>query len=206
MTDPLPPLAHVIRQYELFARKTLGQHFLLDPHLIAKVAACAGDLKGHHVIEIGPGPGGLTRVLLAAGAKQVVAVEKDARCVRALGDLASHYEGILTVVEHDALETDLTALTPSPRKIVANLPYNIGTPLLLQWLDAISRQGKDAFTSLTLMFQKEVARRIVAPPGGKDYGRLSVMTQWLCEVEWHFDLPPGAFSPPPKVPSTSRPR
>lgn len=150
-------------------------------------------------IEIGPGPGGLTRGLLAAGAARVVALEKDRRCVAALQELKEHYPGRLDIIEADALEADLIALVPGPRKIVSNLPYNVGTPLLIQWLDDISRHGPQAYASLTLMFQREVAERITAPEAGEHYGRLSVMCRWLTHANPNFDLPPGAFSPPPKV-------
>ena len=193
----LPPLKQVIAKYGLDARKKLGQHFLLDLNLTGRIARAAGDLAECHVIEIGPGPGGLTRALLAAGAKQITAVETDPRCVTAIGELALAYPGRLKVVEANALETDLSTLCPSPRRIVANLPYNIATPLLLNWLRQI-----DQFESLTLMFQKEVADRITAPPGSKAFGRLSVITQWLCEVRHDFNISRTAFTPPPKIDST----
>ena len=193
----LPPLRDVIHAHGLAPLKRYGQHFLTDPRLIARIAAAAGDLTQGTVFEIGPGPGGLTRALLAAGAKQVVAIEYDARCLAALTELAAAYTGRLRVIEADALATDLTALGPAPRKIVANLPYNISTPLLTRWLAQI-----DAFAGLTLMFQKEVAERLAAKPRTKAYGRLSVLTQALCRVQKNFDLAPGAFHPPPKVAST----
>lgn len=196
----LPPLTQVIEQYDLVAKKSFGQHFLLDEHLLDMIVRYAGNLSDHHVIEIGPGPGGLTRALLKAGAKEVVAVEKDRRCIQALGELAAAYPGRLRIVEADALAVDVSTLTPAPRRIVANLPYNVGTQLLLNWLDAVATT--QPFASMTLMFQKEVAERIMAAPGGKDYGRLSVLAQWLCEISWHRDLPPEAFSPPPKIDSS----
>ncbi|MSO84644.1 MAG: 16S rRNA (adenine(1518)-N(6)/adenine(1519)-N(6))-dimethyltransferase RsmA [Rhodospirillales bacterium] len=200
-TDPagIPPLRDVIRRFELFPRRSLGQHFLLDPNLTARIARAAGDLKDSNVIEVGPGPGGLTRALLAAGAR-VTAVEKDSRCVAALRELEGAYPGRLRVIEMDALAADARALVPAPRRIVANLPYNIAAPLLIGWLKQI-REDSHAFARLTLMFQKEVAERLFTPPGSKVYGRLSVMTQWLCDGFCEFDVSPKAFVPPPKVTS-----
>lgn len=195
----LPPLRNIIERFELSARRSLGQHFLLDSNLTARIARAAGIIEAANVIEIGPGPGGLTRALLAARAN-IVAVEKDSRCVQALKELETAFPGKLRVVEADALETDLTALAPAPRQIVANLPYNVGTPLLIGWLKQI-RADANAFARLTLMFQKEVAERLLAHPGTKAYGRLSVMTQWLCEASREFDISPQAFTPPPKVTS-----
>ena len=197
MTPSLPPLGEVIRRHKLSAVNSLGQHFLLDANLTARIARAAAPLEDHHVVEIGPGPGGLTRALLFAGAKHVTAIERDARAVAALAELAEAYPGRLTIIDGDALKIDAAALVPAPRKIVANLPYNIATPLLLGWLENIS-----AYESLTLMFQKEVALRLAALPGGKDYGRLSVMTQWCAEVRLQFDISAKAFTPPPKVTST----
>ncbi len=193
----LPPLREVIRRYGLAARRSLGQHFLLDLNLTARIARSAGALNQTNVIEIGPGPGGLTRALLEAGAARVIAVERDDRCVAALQDLAAAYPGRLTVVAGDALAVDVTALAPPPRKIVANLPYNVATPLLIGWL----RQVR-AFEGLTLMFQKEVADRLTASPGSRDYGRLSVLAQWLADVRREFNVARQAFTPPPKVAST----
>ena len=187
----------MIAAHGLAPLKRYGQHFLTDPRLIARIAAAAGDLTRSTVFEVGPGPGGLTRALLAAGAEQVVAIEYDPRCLAALAELAAVYPGRLKLVEGDALEADLTALGSPPRKIVANLPYNISTVLLTKWLAQI-----EAFDRLTLMFQKEVAERLAASPRTKAYGRLSVVTQVLCRVEKAFDLAPGAFHPPPKVAST----
>ena len=176
----LPPLGDVIRRFGLGARKSLGQHFLLDLNLCRRIARAAGDWAGDWgdvtVIEIGPGPGGLTRALLESGARKVLAVEKDSRCVAALRELSAAYPGRLEVIEADALGTDVQALTSPPRRVVANLPYNIATPLLLGWLRRITD-----FDGLTLMFQKEVAQRIAAPPGKKSYGRLSIIAGWLCE-------------------------
>jgi len=190
----LPPLREVIRRYGLDARKSLGQHFLLDLNLTARIARAAGDLAGKTVLEVGPGPGGLTRALIGAGARHVVAVERDRRCLAALAELAAAVPGRLTVVEADALAFDESAVLPARAPIVANLPYNIATALLVKWLDRLQR-----FEGLTLMFQKEVADRLAAPPGSKTYGRLSVMTQWRAEVEGLFEISPRAFTPPPKV-------
>ena len=200
VADPLadlPPLREVVAQHEIRATKTLGQNFLLDLNLTRKIARAGGPLDGQTVLEIGPGPGGLTRALLAEGAAHVVAVERDRRCLAALEELAAAVPGRLTLVEADALEIDEHALSPRPRRVVANLPYNISTPLLFKWLDRL-----ELFESLTLMFQKEVAQRIAAQPGGKAYGRLSVMVQWRCRARALFDLPPRAFTPAPKVTST----
>jgi len=193
----LPPLREVIARHGLGARQALGQHFLLDLNLTRRIARAAGDLGAGTVIEIGPGPGGLTRALLELGARHVVAVERDARCAPALAELAAAFPGRLEVVMADALTVDTGALGAAPRRIVANLPYNVATPLLLRWLSTIA-----AFDSLTLMFQKEVAERLGAVPRTKDYGRLSVITQWLAEVRRLFDIAPSAFTPPPKVTST----
>jgi 16S rRNA (adenine1518-N6/adenine1519-N6)-dimethyltransferase len=195
--DALPPLRETIARYGLNAKKNLGQNFLLDLNLTARIARGAGDLAGVHVIEIGPGPGGLTRPLVQSGAAHVYAIERDDRCVAALQDLAVAAQGRLTIVPEDALKVDYGALCPAPRALVANLPYNIATVLLLDWL-----RHADKFKSMTLMFQKEVAERIVAAPRTKDYGRLSVMTQWLCHAHKLFDIPPAAFTPPPKVTSS----
>ena len=199
MTDapPLPPLRDVIRRHGLAARKALGQNFLLDLNLTRRIARSAAPLAAFNVVEIGPGPGGLTRALLLEGARRVVAVERDPRCLPALAELAAAFPGRLEVMPGDALAIDPTTLAPSPRKIVANLPYNIATPLLIAWLPRIG-----GFTDLTLMFQKEVALRLAAKPGTKEYGRLSVLTQWLAYVERLFDVRPQAFVPPPKVTST----
>jgi 16S rRNA (adenine1518-N6/adenine1519-N6)-dimethyltransferase len=193
----LPPLREIIKAWELDADKRLGQHFLLDLNLTAKIVRAAGDLTGVTAIEIGPGPGGLTRPLVDSAALRVIAVERDPRCVAALQSVVEASEGRLTVIQGDALQFDPVVLAPSPRAIVANLPYNVATPLLIGWL----RQAA-AFTSLTLMFQREVALRLIAPPRSKDYGRLSVMTQWLTEATLAFDLPAAAFTPPPKVVSS----
>jgi 16S rRNA (adenine1518-N6/adenine1519-N6)-dimethyltransferase len=193
----LPPLRDVIERYGLMAKKSLGQNFLLDLNLTAKIARAAGDLGGKNVIEIGPGPGGLTRALLDTAATAVYAVERDDRCIAALQEVVQAYSKRLIVHAGDAMKTDVTALCPAPRVIVANLPYNIATPLLIGWLENITE-----FDSLTLMFQREVAERMAARPRTKDYGRLSIITQWLARVEKKFDIPPNAFTPQPKVTST----
>lgn len=193
----LPPLREVIATHGLAPLKRYGQHFLTDPRLIARIAAAAGDLTQGTVFEIGPGPGGLTRALLDADAARVVAVEYDPRALPALAEVAAAYPGRLDVVQADALDTDLTTLGDAPRKIVANLPYNISTVLLTRWIAQI-----DAFDGLTLMFQKEVAERLAAKPRTKAYGRLSVLTQVFCHIRKAFDLAPGAFHPPPKVASS----
>lgn len=195
--DDLPPLRAVIAAHGLSARKALGQNFLLDLNLTAKIARSAGDLSGSDVLEIGPGPGGLTRGLLAEGARRVVAVEKDARCLPALEDIAAAYPGRLDVVQGDALEIDAPALLTPPVKIAANLPYNVGTELLTRWLDP--PDWPPFWETLTLMFQREVAERIVAQPGSKAYGRLAVLAQWRTEARIVMSLPPEAFTPPPKV-------
>jgi 16S rRNA (adenine1518-N6/adenine1519-N6)-dimethyltransferase len=197
--DGLPPLRDVIAAHGLSARKALGQNFLLDLNLTAKIARQAGDLSACDVLEIGPGPGGLTRGLLAEGARHVVAIEKDERCLAALAEVAEHYPGRLTVLQGDALDIDpLPHLTP-PVRVVANLPYNVGTELLIRWLTP--DVWPPFWTSLTLMFQKEVAQRITADRGTKSYGRLSILAQWRCEVRMAMQIPPEAFTPPPKVTS-----
>lgn len=199
--DALPPIREVMERHDLMPKKALGQNFLLDGNITAKIARSAGNLHEINVIEVGPGPGGLTRALLQAGAKQLVAIEKDRRCMAALAELAEIAEDRLTVVEADALTVDVTTLAPAPRAIVANLPYNVATPLLIGWLEQVSKQ-RDALSAMTLMFQKEVADRILAAPGSKTYGRLSVMAQWQFVVSHRFDLPPHVFTPPPKVTSS----
>jgi 16S rRNA (adenine1518-N6/adenine1519-N6)-dimethyltransferase len=199
MIDDLPPLRDVIAAHGIAAKKALGQNFLLDLNLTARIARAAGDLTGCDVLEVGPGPGGLTRGLLAMGARHVLAIEKDARCLPALAEIAARYPGRLTVVEGDALDINpLAHLTP-PIRVCANLPYNVGTELLVRWLTPPI--WPPVWTSLTLMFQREVAERIVAQPGGKAYGRLAILAQWRCEARIVLDLPPQAFTPPPKVSS-----
>ncbi len=195
--DGLPPLRDVIRTHDLVAKRQLGQNFLLDLNLTAKIARSAGDLSACDVLEVGPGPGGLTRGLLAEGARRVLAVEKDARCLPALEEIAAAYPGRLEVLLGDALDVDvLSHLTP-PIKVVANLPYNVGTELLIRWLSP--PVWPPVWSSLTLMFQKEVAERIVAKPRTDHYGRLALLAQWRCTVGIVLTLPPEAFTPAPKV-------
>ncbi len=193
----LPPLRTVIAQAQLDAKKSLGQNFLLDLNLTAKIVRAAGNLEGVHVVEVGPGPGGLTRPLVESACASVTAIERDDRAVAALQPLVIAANGKLTLIADDALKADYLTLVPAPRAIIANLPYNIATPLLLGWLEHITQ-----FHSLTLMFQKEVADRLVAGAGTSSYGRLSVLAQWLAYTEKCFDLPPSAFTPPPKVTSS----
>lgn len=195
----LPPLREVIAAHQLSARKALGQNFLLDLNLTAKIARRAGDLSACDVLEIGPGPGGLTRGLLMEGARHVVAIERDPRCLPALARIAAACPGRLTVLEGDALALDPSAHLTPPVRIVANLPYNIGTELLVRWLSP--EAWPPFWSSLTLMFQKEVAARIVARPGSKAYGRLAILAQWRTEPRIALEIPPRAFTPPPKVTS-----
>ena len=197
--DNLPPLREVINTHDLKARKSLGQNFLLDLNLTAKIARQAGDMTECDVLEIGPGPGGLTRGLLSEGARRVLAIEKDKRCLPALAEIAEAYPDRLTVIEGDALEIDpLAHLTP-PIRIAANLPYNVGTELLVRCLTP--QEWPPFWQSLTLMFQREVAERIVAKPGSKAYGRLALLAQWRADARIVLNLPPEAFTPPPKVSS-----
>jgi 16S rRNA (adenine1518-N6/adenine1519-N6)-dimethyltransferase len=199
--DTLPSLETTITRHGLGARKSLGQHFLLDTAITKRIAQYAGDLKTCNVIEIGPGPGGLTRSLLEARTQKLYVVEKDDRCIAIMEELKTIAGDRLEILHGDGLAIDLLKTVPAPRKIVANLPYNVGTQMLINWLEQVYVQGPAAFTSMTLMFQKEVALRIIATHGNKDYGRLSVLAQWLCEVRYDMELPPEAFSPPPKVSS-----
>ncbi|NEI69836.1 16S rRNA (adenine(1518)-N(6)/adenine(1519)-N(6))-dimethyltransferase RsmA [Rhizobium lusitanum] len=199
--DGLPPLRDVIQRHGLDARKALGQNFLLDLNLTQKVARTAGSLEGVTVFEVGPGPGGLTRAILALGAKKVIAVERDSRCLPALAEIADHYPGRLDVIEGDALKTDFATLAANdPVKIIANLPYNVGTQLLVNWL--LPPQWPPFWQSLTLMFQKEVGQRIVAQEDDDHYGRLGVLCGWRTQAHMAFDISPQAFTPPPKVTST----
>jgi 16S rRNA (adenine1518-N6/adenine1519-N6)-dimethyltransferase len=201
MTDALPPLREVIRRHGLTARKSLGQNFLLDLNLTGRIARAAGPLDGVTVIEVGPGPGGLTRALLAEGAARVIAVERDERAVAALGEIAAHYPSRLRIVSGDALAFDAAPyLTGGPARVVANLPYNIATALLVGWLTV--EPWPPWYDRLVLMFQREVAERIVAPPGSKTYGRLSVLAGWRTQAKILFDIAPSAFVPPPKVTSS----
>jgi 16S rRNA (adenine1518-N6/adenine1519-N6)-dimethyltransferase len=198
--DNLPPLREVIAAHGLAAKKQLGQNFLLDLNLTARIARTAGSLEGITVIEVGPGPGGLTRALLAEGARKVVAIERDERALPALAEIAAAYPGRLEVISGDALEIDYAALADGPTRIIANLPYNIATPLLTGWLT--SEPWPPFFESLTLMFQREVAERIVAKPGEDAYGRLGVLCGWRAEARIAFDVNRNAFVPPPKVTSS----
>ena len=190
----LPPLREVIARHGLAARHSLGQHFLLDGNLTDRIVREAGDLTGRNVIEVGPGPGGLTRSLLASAAASLTAIELDRRAIGALTELADTAGARLRVIEADALAVDLVSLAPPPLQVIANLPYNVASPLLVRWL----RQAA-SFERLTLMFQQEVAERICAEPDTPAYGRLSVLTQWTCDARIVMRLPPGAFTPPPKV-------
>ena len=199
--DDLPPLREVIRRHDLMARKALGQNFLLDLNLTSRIARAAGPLEGVCVVEVGPGPGGLTRALLAAGARQVIAIERDRRCLAALEEIAAHDPQRLTIVEGDALEVDVRPyVAGAPARIVANLPYNVATPLLVAWLSV--EPWPPWYDAMVLMFQREVAERIVAAPGSKTYGRLSVLTGWRAEARILFDVPAAAFVPRPKVTSS----
>ncbi|MGH6762769.1 MAG: 16S rRNA (adenine(1518)-N(6)/adenine(1519)-N(6))-dimethyltransferase RsmA [Phyllobacterium sp.] len=198
--DSLPPLRDVIERHDLMAKKSLGQNFLLDLNLTSKIARQAGDLHGETVIEVGPGPGGLTRALLAQGAN-VIAIERDERCLAALDEVSAHYPNRLRVISGDALETDFARLAEGQQvRIVANLPYNVGTQLLVNWL--LSEPWPPFYASMTLMFQREVGERIVAAPGSEAYGRLGVLAGWRSESRIAFDVPPQAFTPPPKVTSS----
>jgi 16S rRNA (adenine1518-N6/adenine1519-N6)-dimethyltransferase len=208
-SDGLPPLREVVQRHGLLAKRSLGQNFLFDLNLTRRIARAAGPLEGVTCIEIGPGPGGLTRALLSEGAHHVVAVERDERCLAALGEIAEHFKGRLTVVSGDALATDLAALAAAqgagrpgaPARIVANLPYNIGTALLTQWLELAP--WPPWYDRLTLMFQREVAERIVATPAERnDYGRLAVLCGWRTKAKILFDVPASAFTPPPKIVSS----
>ncbi|MBB6408016.1 16S rRNA (adenine(1518)-N(6)/adenine(1519)-N(6))-dimethyltransferase RsmA [Mesorhizobium sangaii] len=202
--DGLPPLREVIERHGLQAKKALGQNFLFDLNLTGKIARTAGDLSNATVIEVGPGPGGLTRALLANGARHVIAIERDERCLAALAEISDHYPGRLEIVSGDALKTDFAALARGGAggqvKIIANLPYNIGTELLVRWLTV--GEWPPFYASMTLMFQREVAQRIVATPGSDGYGRLGVLAGWRTQARIAFDVPPQAFTPPPKVTSS----
>ncbi len=204
MIDDLPPLREVVAAHGLEPRKSLGQNFLFDLNLTAKIARSSGPLDGVTVIEVGPGPGGLTRALLAGGAREVIAIERDQRCLPALAQIAARYPGRLRVINDDALRVDFAALAgpdAGPLRIVANLPYNVGTALLIGWIT--TQAWPPAWESLTLMFQREVAERIVAGPAApNDYGRLGVLCGWRTEAQILFDVPPAAFTPPPKVMSS----
>jgi 16S rRNA (adenine1518-N6/adenine1519-N6)-dimethyltransferase len=192
----LAALRDVIARHGLAARHSLGQHFLLDGNLTDRIVREAGDLTGRHIIEVGPGPGGLTRSLLASNATSITAIELDRRAIGAIKDLAETATGRLHVIEADALSVDVASVVPPPRQVIANLPYNVASPLLVGWL-----RHAASFERLTLMFQQEVAARICAEPGTPAYGRLSVLAQWTCMAHIAMRLPPGAFTPPPKVSS-----
>ncbi len=194
----LPPLREVIQNHGLLAKKSLGQNFLMNPTVTDYIAGSSGDLKTGTVIEIGPGPGGLTRSLLKAGTNNLLALEKDVRCVAALLQLQQAFPDQLTILEQDALAFDYGSLKEQPVTIVANLPYNIATPLLIGWLKLIA-SGTSTIQGMTLMFQREVGQRITAAPGNKSYGRLAIICQWLCDTYSVCELPPSAFTPPPKV-------
>jgi len=198
--DDLPPLREVIRRHGLSAKKSLGQNFLLDLNLTARIARAGGELEGLTVLEVGPGPGGLTRALLAEGARRVIAIERDERAIAALQEIAAYYPGRLEIVAGDALAFNVRgALGGESARVVANLPYNIATALLIGWL---TEPWPPWYDALVLMFQREVAERIVAKPGSKTYGRLSVLANWRCETKIMFDVAPSAFVPPPKVTSS----
>jgi len=199
--DDLPPLRDVIRRHGLAAKKSLGQNFLLDLNLTSRIARAGGDVAGITVVEVGPGPGGLTRALLAQGASRVIAIERDDRAIAALEEISARYPGRLVVVPGNALEFDPAVyLSSGPARVIANLPYNIATPLLIGWLTV--EPWPPWYDALVLMFQREVAERIVAAPGGKNYGRLAVLANWRCETKLMFDVSPQAFVPPPKVTSS----
>ena len=197
--EKLPPLKDVISRHQLRAKKSLGQNFLLDLNLTSKIARYAGNLDQFDILEIGPGPGGFTRSLLHGGARKVVAIEKDSPCIEALEEIQATFPGRLKLLQGDALSTNASEHLADPVRIIANLPYNIGTELLMRWLT--SKTWPSFWQSMTLMFQKEVANRIVASPGSKAYGRLSVMSQWRCDTKIAFNVPATAFTPPPKVES-----
>lgn len=197
--DTLPTLREVINNHDLQAKKALGQNFLLDLNLTGKIARQAGDLTQCDVLEIGPGPGGLTRALLVEGARKVVAIERDPRCLPALAEISDAAPGRLTVIDGDALAINPAEHLTAPIRIVANLPYNVGTELLVRWLTP--QEWPPFWQSLTLMFQKEVAERITAKPGSKAYGRLAILAQWRCDTRIVMHLPPQAFTPAPKVSS-----
>jgi 16S rRNA (adenine1518-N6/adenine1519-N6)-dimethyltransferase len=202
-SDGLPPLREMIARHGLSARKSLGQNFLMDLNLTARIARVSGSLAGATVVEVGPGPGGLTRALLAEGAERVIAIERDERCLAALAEISAHYPGRLTVIAGDALAVDVAPWLDGPARIVANLPYNVGTELFVRWMTPETNHGRwpPWWESLTLMFQREVAERIVARPGSGAYGRLSVLAQWRARARIAFEVDPAAFTPPPKVTS-----
>ena len=201
MGTELAPLREVIEAHGLWAKKSLGQHFLLDTQLLAKIVRAAGDITESHVIEVGPGPGGLTRAILAAGPRHLTAIEKDARCLAALAPLSERHAGRFTIHEADALTMDIRSMGDAPRMVIANLPYNVGTQLIIDWLQLAAIDGPRALTGFTVMLQKEVAERMVAQVGDDAYGRLSVIMHQLSDAAILFDVPASAFTPPPKVTS-----
>lgn len=201
MAVELAPLREVIEAHGLWAKKSLGQHFLLDTNLLAKIVRAAGPIHDSHVIEIGPGPGGLTRAILEGGPRHLTAIEKDARCLEVLASVQQKYAGSFTVVQGDALKIDITTIGTTPRIVIANLPYNVGTQLIIDWLQLAAIHGPNALNGFTVMLQKEVAERMVAQVGDAAYGRLSVIMQQLTDAAILFDVPPSAFTPPPKVTS-----
>ena len=199
--DELPPLSEVIAAYGLAPKKSLGQHFLLDANLLTRIVRAAGDISGHQVIEIGPGPGGLTRAILSAGPRHLIAIEKDTRCIAALDSLKQAYPQHFSVMERDALGIELKALGEAPRSIIANLPYNVGTAMVVEWVQQIAQHGAGILQGFTVLLQKEVAERMTARVGDSAYGRLSILLQQFTDARLMFDVPAGAFSPPPKVTS-----
>lgn len=198
----LRPLAEVIAAHGLAPKKSLGQHFLLDANLLARIVRAAGNIQDHQVIEIGPGPGGLTRAILAANPRHLVAVEKDARCMAALQPLLQHYPQQFHLLERDALGIELAAIGQGPRCIIANLPYNVGTAMVVEWVQQIAQHGTEALTGFTVLLQKEVAERMSARVGDAAYGRLSILMQQFTDASILFDVPAHAFTPPPKVTSS----
>lgn len=198
----LAPLREVIETHGLWAKKSLGQHFLLDTNLLQKIVRSAGDISHAEVIEVGPGPGGLTRAILEAHPRHLTAIEKDARCLAALAPLTEHYSDRFTLMEADALKVDISHIGATPRMVIANLPYNVGTQLIVDWLQLAAQHGPNAITGFTVMLQREVAERMVAQVGDDAYGRLSVLMQQLTDAAILFDVPPSAFTPPPKVTSS----
>ena len=202
MSAELAPLGEVIAYHGLSPKKSLGQHFLLDTNLLNKIVRAAGDIANAQVIEVGPGPGGLTRAILAAGPRQLTAIEKDARCLAALAPLKEIYGDRFAVMERDALQIQLTEIGLAPRVVIANLPYNVGTALVVQWIEEVAKLGPEVLTSFTVMLQKEVAERMVAQVGDDAYGRLSGLVAHYCDASILFDVPASAFTPPPKVVSS----
>ncbi|MFM9889151.1 MAG: 16S rRNA (adenine(1518)-N(6)/adenine(1519)-N(6))-dimethyltransferase RsmA [Rickettsiales bacterium] len=199
--DTLPPLSEVIATFGLAPKKSLGQHFLLDGNLLARIVRAAGDISAQQIIEIGPGPGGLTRAILAAGPRHLIAIEKDARCIAALASLQQIYPQHFSVIERDALGLDLAAMGQAPRSIIANLPYNVGTAMVVEWVQQIAQHGAGLLQSFTVLLQKEVAERMTAQVGDSAYGRLSILLHQFTDASLMFEVPASAFSPPPKVTS-----